>query len=136
MNIVKLTDTIAVSQQITPDNVAEIAAAGYRVIINNRPDGEEAGQPDTASIAAAAEKAGLEYYYLPINAMNFPGPEFDKMRELLADKDNPVLAFCRTGTRCTNLWVASQDADTREQAVQVARQLGYDLGMVSRFAHA
>lgn len=136
MNIVKLTDTIAVSQQITPDNVVEIARAGYRVLINNRPDGEEAGQPENASIAAAAEKAGLEYHYMPITAMNFPGPEFDKMCDLLADEDNPVLAFCRTGTRCTNLWVASQEADTREQAAQLARQLGYDLGMVSRFAHA
>lgn len=136
MHIVKLTDTVAVSQQITPENVAEIAAAGYRVIINNRPDGEEAGQPDNASIAAAAEKAGLEYHYLPITAMNFPGPEFDKMCELLADADNPVLAFCRTGTRCTNLWVASQAPESQQQAAQLARQLGYDLGMVSRHTHA
>jgi len=131
MNIVKLTDTVAVSAQITPANVADVAAAGYKVLINNRPDGEEAGQPGSAEIAAAAEAAGLEYHHIPITAMNFPGPHFEQMSDLLDDAQRPVLAFCRTGTRCTNLWVASRDESARQQAVDQARQLGYDLGMVA-----
>lgn len=132
MNVIKLTETLGVSQQISPASVAEIAAAGYRVLINNRPDGEEPNQPANDEIAAAAEAAGLEYYFLPITAMNFPGPDFDQMCQLLADSTKPVLAFCRTGTRCTNLWVASQQGDARQQAAVQARGLGYDLGMVSR----
>lgn len=132
MKIVKLEDTVGVSAQIVPDNVAEIAAAGYQVLINNRPDGEEAGQPVNADIAAAAKAAGLEYHFMPVTAMNFPGPQFDQMSDLLDDPDRPVLAFCRTGTRCTNLWVASRQPEAREQAAQRARQLGYDLGMAAR----
>ena len=132
MKIVKLEDTVGVSAQITTDNIAEIAAAGYKVLINNRPDGEEAGQPVNADIAAAAEEAGLEYHFMPVTAMNFPGPQFDQMADLLDDPDRPVLAFCRTGTRCTNLWVASRQNEAREQAAQRARQLGYDLGMAAR----
>ncbi|RLA45145.1 MAG: TIGR01244 family phosphatase [Gammaproteobacteria bacterium] len=129
MKIVKLTESIAVSEQITPENVADIAAAGYQVLVNNRPDGEEACQPASADIAAAAQAAGLEYYYLPITAGNFPGPDFGRMRSLLDDTLRPVLAFCRSGTRCTNLWVASRDDKSMEQARAQARQLGYDLGM-------
>jgi len=117
MKIVKLTESVAVSEQITPENVAEIAAAGYKVLVNNRPDGEEANQPGNADIAAAAQAAGME------------GPDFGRMRSLLDDTALPVLAFCRTGTRCTNLWVASRDDKSREQARAQARQLGYDLGM-------
>lgn len=132
MKIVKLTDSIGVSGQITADKVNDIAAAGYKVLINNRPDGEEGGQPASADIAAAAEAAGLEYHYLPITAMTFPGPDFDRMSDLLDDAARPVLAFCRTGTRCTNLWVASRDETSREQARQHALQLGYDLGMANR----
>lgn len=132
MKIVKLEDAVGVSAQIVPDNVAEIAAAGYQVLINNRPDGEEAGQPVNADIAAAAKAAGLEYHFMPVTAMNFPGPQFDQMSDLLDDPDRPVLAFCRTGTRCTNLWVASRQPEAREQAAQRARQLGYDLGMAAR----
>ena len=129
MKIIKLTTSIAVSEQITPENVAEIAAAGYKVLVNNRPDGEEANQPSNADIAAAAQAAGMEYHYMPITAGNFPGPDFGRMRTLLDDTLRPVLAFCRSGTRCTNLWVASRDDGSSEQARAHARQLGYDLGM-------
>lgn len=132
MNIVKLTDTVAVAAQITPENVAEIAAAGYQVLINNRPDAEEANQPATSEIAAAAEAAGLEYHYMPINGMNFPGPDFELMSDLMDDPARPVLAFCRTGTRCTNLWVASHDASARQPAAEHASSLGYDLGLAAR----
>ena len=131
MKIVKLTESIAVSAQITPENVADIAAAGYKVLVNNRPDGEEANQPGNADIAAAAQAAGMEYHYMPITAGNFPGPDFGQMRTLLDDTARPVLAFCRSGTRCTNLWVASRDEAARDEARVQARQLGYDLGMCS-----
>lgn len=134
MNIVKLTDTVAVSAQITPENVAEIAEAGYQVLVNNRPDGEEANQPANADIEAAATAAGLEYHYLPITAMNFPGPGFDQMSDLFDDPARPVLAFCRTGTRCTNLWVASREEAEKQHAAAHASGLGYDLGMAARLS--
>jgi len=129
MRIVKLTDTVAVSEQITPMDVAEIAAAGYRVLINNRPDGEVPGQPHNAEIEAAARAAGLEYHYLPVTAIDFPGPGFGKMTDLLDDDSRPVLAFCRSGTRCANLWVASRGNHERDWARAVAGRLGFDLGM-------
>ncbi|MCB1689091.1 MAG: TIGR01244 family phosphatase, partial [Halioglobus sp.] len=62
MKIVKLTDTVAVSAQITAEDVVAIAAAGFKVLINNRPDGEESNQPTSAEIGAAAQAAGLEYH--------------------------------------------------------------------------
>ena len=133
MKIVKLTDELAVSDQITPSDVAAIAAAGYGVLVNNRPDGEESGQPSSDQIAVAAESAGLLYYHLPITAANFPGPEVDQIAKLLDDSEVPVLAFCRTGTRCTNLWVATRDDGAHQWAVGHARQLGYDLSMSTNF---
>ncbi|MEZ5501307.1 MAG: TIGR01244 family sulfur transferase [Halioglobus sp.] len=133
MKIVKLTDTLAVSAQILPEDVAAIAAAGYQVLINNRPDGEEGTQPAAADIAAAARAVGLEYHHLPVTATSFPGPDFDALSDLLDDPVRPVLAFCRSGTRCANLWVASVDEAEREQAMAVAQQRGYDLVMALRF---
>ena len=133
MKIVKLNDTVAVSAQITPEDVAEIAAQGYRVLINNRPDGEEEAQPSDAAFAAAAQSAGMEYCYMPVTAMSFPGSDFDAMSDLLDDPERLVLAFCRSGTRCANLWVASVDAEAREEAMQIASQQGYELAMASRY---
>ena len=133
MNIVKLTNSVAVSAQITLVDVAAIAAAGFKVLINNRPDGEENNQPPSNVIAAAAQSAGLEYHHMPVTAMSFPGPDFDAMSDLLDDPARPVLAFCRTGTRCANLWVAGCDEAAREQAMTAAAQGGYDLGMATKF---
>jgi uncharacterized protein (TIGR01244 family) len=129
MNITMLTDQIAVTGQIQVEDVAEIAAAGYLTLINNRPDGEEVGQTATAEIAAAAEAAGLAYHYLPITAMDFPGPDAGVVQQLFDQSIGPVLAYCRTGTRCANLWVASRSAAEQDQARQHARGLGYDLAM-------
>ena len=133
MNIVKLTENLAVSAQITLDDVAKIAAAGYKVLINNRPDGEDSHQPASALIGAAAEAAGLEYHYMPVTAASFPGPYLDAMSDLFDDPARPVLAFCRSGTRCANLWVAGLADSGPENAMKVASQCGFDLGMASTF---
>ena len=129
MKIISLTDAISVSEQIFPGDVAEIAAAGFKVLVNNRPDGEAPSQPTSQEIATAAEAAGLRYYYLPVTAVNFPGPDITQMASLLENADEPVLAFCRSGTRCANLWVATRDEDDLEAALNHARALGYDLTM-------
>lgn len=132
MNAVKLSETVAVAGQISPAHVAGIAEAGYRVLVNNRPDGEEAGQPDSALIEAAALAAGIEYHHLPVTALDFPGPDVAQMASLLDDESRPVFAFCRTGTRCANLWVVTRAGDVRQQAAEQARKSGYDLGMAAR----
>ncbi len=132
MRIIQLDEHLAVAGQILPEHVADIAAAGFKVLINNRPDGEEAGQPAQAEIAAAAEAAGLEYHYMPVNALNYPGPDLPAIKAHFDDVERPVLAFCRTGTRCTNLWITSRDEDEREAAMARAVALGFDISMATR----
>ena len=83
MKIVKLNDCVGVAAQISVEDVADIAAAGYKVLVNNRPDGEEGNQPEGVEIAAAAEAADLEYHHMPVTAMNFPGRDFTAMTGLL-----------------------------------------------------
>lgn len=126
---IKLTDAVAAAPQLQPQDMPAVAAAGYRVLINNRPDGEEPHQPSSEMIRAAAEDAGLDYHYYPLNAFNYPGDDLAAMRGLFDDTENPVLAFCRSGTRSTSLWISSrQDAD-KEGARKHARQLGFDVSM-------
>jgi len=131
MKMVKLSDSLAVSAQISPADVQEIAAAGYRVLVNNRPDGEESGQPAGAEIAAVAESHGLAYFYMPVTHSAFPGDDFAAFSELLDDPTRPVFAFCRSGTRCANLWVVSCAPDEHRAAAAQARTQGFDLGMAA-----
>lgn len=132
MNLINLEEHLAVSGQIDPSDVEHIAAAGYRVLVNNRPDGEVPGQPSHSDIAAAAEAAGMAYHYLPVNAVNYPGADLSLLRSLFDDPSRPVLAFCRTGTRCTNLWVSSREEHERDAAINRALALGFDLSMAVR----
>ncbi len=132
MNIIKVTPDVAVSGQIAPEDVAGIAAAGYKVLINNRPDGEASGQPPSAEFAAAAAEHGLTYVYYPVNGMNFPGPDLEQLAGAFSGAEGPALAFCRSGTRSINLWLATRDAEDAPGAVQRARSLGFDLSMVGQ----
>jgi sulfide:quinone oxidoreductase len=108
-----------------------VADAGYRVVINNRPDGEALDQPSSAEMEAAAQAAGLEYHYYPLNAFNYPGDDLEGMRQLF-DGDAPVLAFCRSGTRSTNLWISTREQAQRDAAREHAQRLGFDVSMSLR----
>ena len=128
LHYVKLSDTVAVSAQIHAVDMAHIAAAGYQVVINNRPDGEAPGQPSSDEMQAAALSAGLEYHYYPLNAFNYPGADVPAMADLF-DGSRPVFAFCRSGTRSSNLWISSRAASEQDQARRHAQQLGFDVSM-------
>lgn len=122
-------ETIAVAPQITPEDVPAIAAAGYVAIVNNRPDGEEPGQPDGEAISAAAEASGLRYTAIPVTHAGFSFPQVTAMAEALEQAGGPVLAYCRSGTRSCNLWAlasAMQGGDT-DTLTGKAAAAGYDL---------
>tara|TARA_R110000823_G_scaffold132777_5_gene261216 strand:+ start:13939 stop:14355 length:417 start_codon:yes stop_codon:yes gene_type:complete len=133
MNIIQLSDSLAVAAQIAPEEVAVVAARGYRVLVNNRPDGEEGAQPSASELAELAKAAGMEYHHMPVTHMDFPGEDFAAFSALVDDPEKPVLAFCRSGTRCANLWVASRPSAAQEEAMQTARRMGFDLGMADRY---
>ena len=62
----QLDDRTLVSPQIAPEDVVELKRQGVTMIVNNRPDHEDPGQPLGADIEAAAREAGIEYRYAPI----------------------------------------------------------------------
>jgi uncharacterized protein (TIGR01244 family) len=117
---------VYVAGQIAPGDVADL---DVRVLVNNRPDGEEAGQPLSADIAAAARLAGLDYRDIPI-AGGISAAQVEAMAEAL--DAGPALLFCRSGTRSTWLWAlarASRGADP-DALVAAAADAGYDLGPI------
>jgi uncharacterized protein (TIGR01244 family) len=124
-----LDDRMAVSPQITPADVASAAAQGFTLIINNRPDGEQPGQPEGAEIAAAAAAAGIEYVAIPVVPGQLGEAEIVAMRNALAHAAGPVLGYCRTGTRYTFLWALARArlGDTPEALAAKAQAAGYDI---------
>ena len=123
-----LTPMVSVAPQISPDDCALAAAQGFVAIVNNRPDGEQAGQPDSAVMRTAAEAAGLRYTAIPIDHTGFAMPQVVAMAAVL-QAGGPVLAFCRSGTRSTNLWAlaAASLGEDPDAIVAAAAGGGYDV---------
>jgi sulfide:quinone oxidoreductase len=128
MDIRKITDELSVAPQIHASEVPAIAAAGFRAVICNRPDRESSDQPTCGDIEAAVKAHGLVWRAQPVlsGAVSFAdGQEFGA---LMAELPKPVLAYCRSGTRCAMLWSLSQ-AGKRPLAEIVSRAnaAGYDV---------
>ena len=102
---------VCVAPQLEPPAMAELAAMGFKSVVNNRPDFEEGpSQPTDAQMKAAAEAAGLVYAYLPVHPAYQSPQEIARMAELLASLPRPMVAFCRSGTRSGKLYQAATAA--------------------------
>ena len=127
-DIRKVTDGFAVAPQIDETDLEAIAAAGYKTVMANRPDGEGGvDQPRMGSIRAKAEALGLTFVAIPFSGA--PTPEIlERMNAALAEAPAPVLAYCRTGTRSITAWAltyAGQGAG--DEISDAAADAGYDL---------
>jgi len=101
----KLDEKIAVSGQISVNDVVAIAAAGYKSIICNRPDGEGGeNQPSSTELENAARAAGLQFAYLPVEIGQVSDEKSTAFHQLMATLPGPVLAFCNSGNRARALY--------------------------------
>ena len=125
----QLTGQLSVAAQLSVDDISVIAAQGFRSIVNNRPDDEAAGQPANAELKAAAEQAGLSWRHMPVVSGQFTEEQVRSFAGALNELPGPVLAFCRSGTRCSALW-ALQAEGSVDAILATTRAAGYDLEML------
>lgn len=125
----RVTPDFAVAGQLTLEDVARAKADGFMALIVNRPEHEDADQPELAEIRAAAQSAGLPLHVLP-----FQGPPppavVAQTAELLEAASGPVLAYCRTGKRSIMAWALAQalaGARRPDELIALAAKAGYDL---------
>jgi uncharacterized protein (TIGR01244 family) len=128
----QLTDRVMASPQITLAEVAEAAASGVGLIVNNRPEDESDDQTPGAEIEAAARAAGMDYVAIPVTHAGFSEIQVKAMAAALASTDKPVLAYCRSGTRSTLLWALAEASrgQSPHALTAAAAQAGYDLSPV------
>lgn len=123
-----LTPSLSVSPQLSEADVAQAARDGFRAIIDNRPDGEEPGQPSAAEMQAFAASHGLGFAHVPTVGGKISDEDVALMAHALSTFEGPVLAYCRTGTRSTTLWALTQaGAQPADALIATAAEAGYDL---------
>jgi len=108
MEIRPLTPRYAVSPQISVEHLPAIAAAGIATVICNRPDTEVPVEQQATAIRAAAEAAGLRFEELALTTDTMTPQNVARQHALIEDSEGPVLAYCRTGTRCSVVWALTQ----------------------------
>ncbi|MGV6848978.1 MAG: TIGR01244 family sulfur transferase [Marinibacterium sp.] len=124
----QITDQYSVAPELVPSDMAAVATAGYTTVICNRPDSEVPPDRQAAPMRTAAEAAGLVFKVLPITQQSLTLENAARHREWIEASDGPVLAYCRTGTRCTVIWALGHAVDhPADQLVSLAARAGYDI---------
>lgn len=107
-NVIQITPDFAIASQLSARDVERAAAMGFRTLVNNRPDGEEQGQPSSAEIESVAQGHELSYAYVPTTRHDiFSDGIVSRMHEVLTAASGPVLAYCKSGQRCAIVWAAA-----------------------------
>lgn len=123
-----LTPSLSVAPQLSEADIAQAAREGFHAIVDNRPDGEEAGQISAADMQALAARHGMQFAHVPVVPGKIDDADVAQMVDVLARLDGPVLAYCRTGTRSATLWALSRaGAQSADDIVATAAEAGYDL---------
>jgi sulfide:quinone oxidoreductase len=127
--VTRISSHFAVTGALKLADFDEIAAAGFKSVVSNLPDGESAAHPTSLQEADAAARAGLGFRHVPtIKAELFTPRVVDGIEAALRALPAPVLAHCASGLRSAVAWSAAaarlQPADEVLKALKAA---GFDL---------
>ncbi|MGB3901247.1 MULTISPECIES: TIGR01244 family sulfur transferase [unclassified Aminobacter] len=126
----QISEKLYVAPQVTASDIRQARAQGFAMIINNRPDGEEPGQPSASDSRSVAEGQELAYAHIPVTAGQISERQVRAFQEALSEAEGPVLAHCKTGTRSAMLYAIGEVLDGRmgkNEVVPFGQSVGLDL---------
>ena len=129
-----LSPTVAVAGTMSPADFAEAARLGFKTIINNRPDGEEAGQLTAREERSLSQQTGMDYLHVPAAKHQVLDDHvLEPFGIALATADLPILLHCRSGLRSTMMWaaVSVENGVPLDAAMAAAKAAGHDLAAVA-----
>jgi len=104
LGVKRLTDGIAVSEQLLVSQMGEVKQRGFATVIDLRPDGEVEGQPTAELVKATAHAHKISFAYVPVPQGDIPDSAVDALNKAIADSPKPVLLYCRSGKRAARTW--------------------------------
>lgn len=106
---------ITISGQITVEDVAALAAQGVKTIVNNRPDGEEIGQPTSDEIKAACTEHGIIYKQIAFAGGMLDMNHVQEFADFFNATERPLHIFCRSGNRSSIILQAARERDLLDE---------------------
>lgn len=126
----QVSDKLFIAPQLTAGDIRAAKAAGIAAIVNNRPDGEEAGQPTSEENRRIAQAEGLGYTHIPVVPGQVTRDHVKDFQAAVDQADGPVLAHCKTGTRSATLYAIGEVLEGRmskDEVMPLGQRLGTDL---------
>lgn len=132
VKVTYITPGFAVAPALDPADFTRVAELGFRTVINNRPDAEEKGQPQSGELRAHAESHGLAYRHVPARKSDiFTDPVVEGMADALQSAQGPILAHCKSGLRSAIVWAAASARGIPvDQILEALAAAGFDLGFI------
>jgi uncharacterized protein (TIGR01244 family) len=130
VNIHTLEPGFAISEAITPEDLEDVAARGFKSVICNRRPGEADDHPDDKPLSAKAQALGLEWRCIPVTPGEYSDADIAAFGRALDELPTPILAFCRSGKRAVHLWAHAKSQGERcdiPALLNAARDAGHDL---------
>lgn len=128
MDIRALTPAYAVSPQIAIEDLAEIKAAGFTTVIDNRPDGEIPPDLHSHNMRAAAEALGLVFHINPVIGGALTPENVTLQSQIMADANGPVFAYCASGNRCSIVWALTEAGkQSADDLIEIPAKFGYNI---------
>lgn len=124
----KLTEEISVGGQPGDEDLKQLAAHGFRSVINLRREGEEDQPLSPAEEESRARQAGLEYRHIPVSSDNLDAAKVDRFREELRQLPTPVFVHCAGGTRAgafSMMDLAIRKGWSGEECLRRAEEMGF-----------
>lgn len=128
MDLRPITDTYSVAPQLSPDDMATLAASGVTTVICNRPDAENPPPLQAAAMQAAAEAAGLAFVFNPVVGGQLTMDNVEEQRDAIDAADGPVVAYCASGNRSTVVWALGMAGEMpTDELIARGEKWGYQL---------
>lgn len=128
----QLSQTVAVGRGPARDELSQLVAAGFRSLINNRPDNEKDSPLTSAEAADAAAAQGLDYRYIPVDGRNPLERDVRVFCEAMRTMPGPIYAYCQTGGRSASLWALASVAESNtETLVKACMDAGFDVSGIA-----
>lgn len=126
MDIRPLSETYAVSPQITPDDIPALAAAGYEMVICNRPDAENPAEWAAEAMRPLVEAAGMGFVVNPVIGSALTMEMVDAQRAAIDGTPGKILAYCASGNRSSIVWaLALAGRQPTDALISAGAQYGY-----------
>ena len=130
--VTHITPYVAVTGALQPADFAEIAAAGFKSVLSNLPDGESSAYPTSRQEADLAARAGLGFRHVPTTKADlFTSRVVDGVGDALRELPGPVLAHCASGMRSAVAWAtAASRYQPADRVIDVLKAAGFNLEAV------